>query len=331
MSKEPKVPTVKAEIDNAAWVRTANRLLHKQWRLNNTQQRLLYIVASQVKISDAEFHEYEFKTRDLLEALGQKWKDQSSVRWLISLMKTMVRDVQEFEVDDGITIAAWFIRGKYERKGDGIIKLMLAPELVPYYVNLIEQGSFTKQSLGIALALRGDVSIKLHALLMEKAFTADKSGWWSIEMMLKEVRYQFGLEDKYLDSSGPTNIKIRVITPAVEELNEKTELEVLCYKIEGKRSGSIAGFKFTAHRKKKGQRVAVSQAEINEEDTSLEYEKVRNNLKGKKLKEFDIEWDAIQKQKFMETKGVPASMLKTSAEQGLLKKYMPAKRNEGGA
>jgi len=324
MSNEPKLPAVIAEVDQAAWVRTANRLLHKQWRLNNTQQRLLYIVASQVKISDARFHEYEFKAADLLTALEREEQGTKARKWLTSLLKSMERVVQEFEVNNGITIAGWFIHARYEY--GGTIKLMLSPDLLPYYVNLIQQGSFTRQPLAIVLKLRSEAAIKLHALLMEKAFTADKSGWWSIEMSLEEVRFHFGLEKTYQGKQGPTNIKIRVITPAVEELNEKSELEVLCYKIEGKRSGSLAGFKFTAHPKKKGQRIAVSQAEINEEETNLKYEEVLNELKGKKRKEFEIEWDAIQKQEFMETKGATPWMLKIAAEQGLMKKFMPAKK-----
>lgn len=328
MSNETKVPTVKGVVDNAAWVRTANRLLHKQWRLSNTQQRLLYIVASQVKISDADFHRYEFKAADLLTALEREEQGTKARKWLTSLLKSMVRDVQEFKLDNCVTIAGWFIHATYDK--GGTIKLMLAPELLPYYVNLIQQGSFTKQPLAIVLKLRSEAAIKLHALLMEKAFTADKSGWWSIEMTLEEIRFHFGLEESYQGKQGPANIKIKVITPAVEELNEKSELHVLCYKIEGKRPGSIAGFKFTTHPKKKGQRVAVSQAEINDAETSLQYETVRGNLKGKKLKEFDIEWDAIQKQKYMEDVA-PASLQKTRAEQVLLEKYKPGERSGGGA
>jgi len=152
----------------------------------------------------------------------------------------------------------------------------------------------------------------MHGLFQEKAFTANKAGVWKVEISLKEIRFMFAFEDKYLGKSGPKDIRVRVIAPAVDEINDKSDLDVRYEVVKNGRG--ISGFSFNVRYKKKGEKLAVSQAEI-------DYDALVKTLKGKKLKDFLADWQALQLQTFISDGLNPPHLLKCNAEELLLQKY----------
>ena len=205
------VPFEPIELDRI--VKTSNALINAAWSLSENQAKLVYIVASRVKISDADFKDYTFEAGELLEALGIETRTGDAYKKLKKLTRSLIREPLEYQDGDDYVQAAWFCTAVY-RKG-GKVLLQFAPRLKKHYVGLIEAGNFTSQQLGVVLGLKGEYAIRIHGFLTAAAYKRSKEGFWTVRLSLAELRRLFMLEDKYLGKSGPANIHLRVIAPAV--------------------------------------------------------------------------------------------------------------------
>lgn len=291
-------------------VKTDNALINAAWGLGERQSKLVYIVASRVKISDADFTEYTFEAGELLTAMGVTSRDSKAYAELRKLTRSLIREPLEFRDGKSLIQASWFCTAIYEEGGK--VKLQFAPRLKKHYVGLIEAGNFTSQRLGVILGLKSEYAIRIHGFLMAASFKRCGEGFWTIRLSLPEIRRLFLLEDKYLDKAGPKNIRVRVIHAAVAELNENSDLDVR-YKTYLNGRG-IGGFDITANFKKGAVRPAQSQDEIN-------IEALRAALSKADCKEFDRELHAAEKQVFMDSLGVTAGYLKEQAVKAVIERY----------
>lgn len=298
-------------IDLAKEVKTSNVLLHAQWSLGDQQTKLVYIVASQVKISDADFKEYTFEAGELMDILGLEDRSGTAYKKLKRLTRSLIREPLEFYDGDSLIMASWFCTAVYERGGK--VRLQFAPRLKKHYIGLIEAGDFTRQRLGVVLSLKSEVAIRIHGLLRESSFRCGKDGSWTIRLTLAEIRRMFLLEDKYQGKDGPKNIRVKVIAPAITAIAGNSELDVRYQPFyNGK---GIGGFDITASFKKVGERPAQSQIDI-------DIANLKSKLKGKKRSQFLRDLDAVEQQEFMEQIGLSGEYLKDAAFKQLVDRYV---------
>ncbi len=117
--------------------------------------------------------------------------------------------------------------------GEGKIRLGFSPEIIPYLTLLHRQ--FTSYPLEDIAGLQSTYHYRLYEMLMRFQDTK------LLVMSVEEFRARIVLEDKYARFS---NLKARVIEPAVKEISQKTPIEVTWRAIKKGNSVKNLEFKF---------------------------------------------------------------------------------------
>lgn len=192
-----------------------NDLVEATYRLSLQEQRLIAILCSQIKPEDEDFQAYTFKIKDLADSLGinnhdyymQMRKTTEKLR-----MKSLTIYKQE---DKSVLNLGWLSSSEYFTQ-KGTVELCFDPKLKPYL--LMVKSGFTAYRLEEALRFKSKYSLRLFEIA--KRYQA--TGKYLFE--LKEFRDNIGLSATELPKFS--NLKIRVIEPAIKEINKKTGLAI---------------------------------------------------------------------------------------------------------
>lgn len=120
------------------------------------------------------------------------------------------------------------------RPGEGYVQLGFSPAVVPYLTMLHRE--FTTVQLRHLAALSSFYSVRLFELL------AQYRGVGARQFGVPELRDILDLKGKYEDIK---NLRVRVIDPAVKDINGNTDLRIECESIRGGSNGrKVTHFKF---------------------------------------------------------------------------------------
>jgi plasmid replication initiation protein len=108
-------------------------------------------------------------------------------------------------------------------EGSGIVKVEFHRSLKPYLLQLQEYGNFTKYQVNHVVSFKSQYSIRLYELLKQKAFTAEKRKF-SRCFEIESFRSILGIAVNEYDVFS--NLRRKVIEPAIEEVSEYTDLEI---------------------------------------------------------------------------------------------------------
>lgn len=134
------------------------------------------------------------------------------------------------------------VRGKIERNirwvwmseyapGEGYVTLGFSPDVIPYLTMLHRE--FTTYSLRSVGGLSSFYSFRLYEICAQFKTTGHR------ELALDRLRDMFDLGDKYSDVK---NLRVRVIDPAVADINAHTDLRVEAQPLRSGRK--VVGFRF---------------------------------------------------------------------------------------
>jgi plasmid replication initiation protein len=107
-------------------------------------------------------------------------------------------------------------------------------ELSSFLEDKILQDGYTLLKLSVILAMKGKYSIALYELLLQW-----KIRKW-VEFTIDEFRILMGVNNEYKTMS---NFKKKVLIPAIEEINLKSNIKIIGYK-NLKKGAKIVGFRF---------------------------------------------------------------------------------------
>ncbi|MCY6354833.1 replication initiation protein [Clostridium sp. ZS2-4] len=216
---------------NDNWIYQSNKLIEASYTLTVLEQKLLRILASMIKKDDEDFKEYEFKIKDLMKILNTT--NKRFYRDIDNLTDLLMQRI--IKIKDGntnkFTKYHWVDVAKYN---NGILKLKINPDLKPFYLSL---DWYTKYQLKNVLQFKSAYSFRVYELLKqyqklkERNITID-----DLRTILDISKNQY---TKY------ANLKQKVIKVAVNEINEKTDLNVQFEEI--KESRKIVALKFLIH------------------------------------------------------------------------------------
>lgn len=192
-----------------------NDLVEATYRLSLQEQRLIALLCSQIKPDDEDFQAYTFKIKDLADLLGvdshnyylEMRKTTEKLR-----MKSLTIYKQE---EESVLNLGWLSSSEYFTQ-KGTVELCFDPKLKPYL--LMVKSGFTAYRLEEALSFKSKYSLRLF----EIAKRFQSTGKYLFE--LKEFRDKIGLSATELPKFS--NLKIRVIEPAIKEINKKTGLSI---------------------------------------------------------------------------------------------------------
>lgn len=195
----------------------ANDLIQRaRYNLTVNEQKIICYVISKIKPDDKELMQYSISIDDFCELCGieKKYFYEEFKELFLNL------DKKSFlvETDKEIFNFRWFSEFKYV-KGTGTVKVQLNSNLKEYLINLY--GKYTTYELWAILSLRSKYSIRFYELFQS----------YFVRKWQKKVQKEVELEElkKLLMAENYTeykNFRRRVLQPAINEINEYTDLSV---------------------------------------------------------------------------------------------------------
>ena len=210
-------PDVKIHTKNAVM---ENALIEARYNLTLEEQKL--VLATIALLDNLEtapngFPVLRIPKKLIIETTGLHEKDYKVIK--NSLRKLMSRVIEIETIDENgkkrFRLYQWFSKAEYIEGGE-YIEVQFHPDLKPYLLELKER--FSKIPLKQILKLRSRYSIRLYELLKRYEDTGFRVDY------IPELRKKLGVEDK--EYKRFFDFERRVIKQAVEEINEKTDLEV---------------------------------------------------------------------------------------------------------
>ena len=212
---------VKADMqhdDHEIKVRKANELIQRsRFNLTVQQQKIVLYVISRIKPSDKGFKTYGFSLSEFCRVCGIDYNGRSFNDLRASLKGIRDQSIWVDLPDGGHTTFAW-IEGAYYNEGTGIVEVDLNRRMKPYLLEL--KNLYTEYELIYTLHFKSKYSIRLYELIKSRHYHEMEE--YTFSYTIEKLRQLLGAESYNLYK----NLKMRVIEPAVREINEASDLAV---------------------------------------------------------------------------------------------------------
>ncbi len=209
-----------------------NSLIEASYRLTLNEQRLILACIAQIDSRQAlpEKNRFEVTVEEFVDLFGVH-PDSAYAQ----MREAVERLAERWIVIDGDRrhLARWLYEKKYAH-GEGYVAIGFSPTVAPYLCSL--HRDFTSYKLGQVAAFKSAHSIRLYELLIR----FDDTGIRLIT--LDQLKDRLDIADQYPQFA---KLKQRVIDPAVEEINGKSDLKVDWRPIRKKRAVHTLEFKYT--------------------------------------------------------------------------------------
>ena len=215
------LPQVSPQRNELNEVRKSNQLIEARYRLTLGEQRLILHLCSLIHSSDKDFKSYEIRVKDFAKMFGLEKRNniykavEKAAKELAGKRLDISRDGKEIYV-------SWLSYVEYA-EGSGIVKVEFHKSLKPYLLQLQEYGNFTKYQVNHVVSFKSQYSIRLYELLKQKAFTAEKRKFIRC-FEIESLRSILGIAVNEYEVFS--NLRRKVIEPAIEEVSEYTDLEI---------------------------------------------------------------------------------------------------------
>lgn len=141
------------------------------------------------------------------------------------------RDIRRYVKGKLVERMRWVFHVKY-KEGQGCVELGFSPTVLPHLTMLNKE--FTSYQLKQIGSLSSFYAVRLYELMSQFIKLKQR------ECTLVQLRQMLDLGDKYQDVK---NLRVRVLDPALKELNANTDLAVVAAPMRQGRK--ITGFSFT--------------------------------------------------------------------------------------
>ena len=223
-----------------------NSLVMGNYDMTTMEQKLFMIMLSTIKKDDTSTKATSFRVVDLAEIM--QITPQVLYRDLKDICKSLMSKIVEVKKVNGDWDIFNIISKAEYKKGQGVITITINKLSEPYLLQLKEL--FTAFKLNNILCMDGKYAIRVY----QQAKSNIYKGEYIINMVdfKKQLRLTQGSYNKY------GNIKAKIITPAIKEINEKTDINLTVEEIKiGKK---IDALKFKTSNKQDQQKVIVSKS-----------------------------------------------------------------------
>lgn len=232
----------------------SNALVEAAYRLSVQEQRIILACISQVRRDEAVTDEvlYSVGAADLAKLSGTAVEAAYS-ELKAAALRLKRREVRLLEEPNGkgkkpsVLITGW-VQSIIYREGEGRVELRFSKDMLPYLTELTRQ--FTKYALADVAKMDSAYGIRLYELLMQW----DSMGCREIE--LGQLREWLQLEGRY---PAIKDFKLRVLDPAVAQINEHSPLRVSW--TQRKTGRRVTHLAFTFAPKAKAEKPAAPPAE----------------------------------------------------------------------
>lgn len=207
----------------------ANSLIEASYRLTLDEMRLLALtIGTMNPKSDQQV--FEFSVSEFVNQFPDVNADRAYIQIKSAIERISERWVKT-EDERHVTKFRWVSSQTYFKK-EGRFKIALTNEIMPYLTQL--KGQFTQYQLNHISGFSSVHAIRLYELFTQYKRLGER--YVSVEDLKKWLQ----LEDKY---DRYNNLNQRVLTPALSEINEKSDLFVKYEPI--KKGRKVTGIEFS--------------------------------------------------------------------------------------
>ena len=207
----------------------ANSLIEASYRLTLDEMRLLALtIGTMNPKSDQQV--FEFSVSEFVNQFPEVNADRAYTQIKSAIERISERWVKT-EDERHVTKFRWVSSQTYFKK-EGRFKIALTNEIMPYLTQL--KGQFTQYQLNHISGFSSVHAIRLYELFTQYKRLGER--YVSVEDLKKWLQ----LEDKY---DRYNNLNQRVLTPALSEINEKSDLFVKYEPI--KKGRKVTGIEFS--------------------------------------------------------------------------------------
>ncbi|MBV9491159.1 MAG: replication initiation protein [Verrucomicrobia bacterium] len=231
--------------ESLVWQR--NQLAEARYKLSPREQKLLLYVIAMIEPEAADFGKCKVSVRDFAELTGLKaddlYQELRDTALAIREKTLVVENVLEPGMRKPVRRHGSWFEYVDEAVGDGCVTVKLSSWLKPLLIHV--RSEFFRYRLGFALNLRSEYSIRLYQWLKRWQFLGRKT------QSVAQLRLELGATE--VDAEGNVvrenlsaykHFKNKAITPAVKEINEKTDLAVSFKEEKVKGSKAVASVTF---------------------------------------------------------------------------------------
>jgi len=197
---------------NNNWVYQSNKLIEASYTLTVLEQRLIRVLASNIKKDDDDFKEYEFKTKDLIKVLNVSdsrfYREIDKITDLLMQRIIKIKSINDKEFEK----YHWVEVAKYK---NGNLKLKINRELKPFYLSL---DWYTKYQLKNIMQFKSTYSFRLYELLKQYEKIGNRS------ITIDDLRFSLAIDKKQYPKFA--NLKQKILSVALKEININTDLYI---------------------------------------------------------------------------------------------------------
>jgi len=207
----------KREVDSKQFVVKSNSLVEARYRLSLQESHVILWLLMQIKPEDEDFKTHRLDIVEYANMVGLNAKGQYQELENITerLMKRVLKIREETKKKKTLLQVSWLSSAKYFH-GEGYTELCFDPKLKPYLLQLKSQ--FTKINIADTMKFKSIYAIRIFELLLQYEAIGNRI------VSIDELREWCGIEkEEYVEYK---NLKLRVLTPACREINEKTQYEI---------------------------------------------------------------------------------------------------------
>ena len=218
-----------------------NLLTVARYDMTALEKNILYMVMSQIKKDDTFGTFYYVSAREIMDRVGERIDFIAFKK----ATKMLIGRVFETTLPNGNLLQASFVASAEYLAGEGIIKIEVSRQVLPFYLELKEK--FTTFQLDAALSLNSKYAKRLYEMLsMYKAMPNR-----NFTISLIELKKLLHVIDSKKKDSYPsfTDFSNRVLIPAEREINAGTDIQFTYEIILGENTGRgrkpVSGIKFS--------------------------------------------------------------------------------------
>ena len=216
----------------------SNDFVEASYKITLDEMRVLLLTIGSINSKlEAHNREFEFSVAEFAERFGvnekvayqqvQKAIDLLGGRWAL------------IEKTDKVERKVTFLTEQAYFKGEGRFQIILHEKLMPFLSDI--QGKFTEYNLEYVARFNSFHAIRIYEIVTQYRHSKEKERI----VLVSDLKEWLQISDKY---SAFFDFKKRVLTPAINEINEKSDLFVEFEQI--KRGRSIHALKFLISPKK---------------------------------------------------------------------------------
>jgi plasmid replication initiation protein len=218
-----------------------NLLTIARYDMTTLEKNILYMVMAQIKKDDTAGNFYHVSAREIMERVGERIDFVAFKK----ATKLLIGRVFETTLPNGNLLQASFVSSAEYITGQGIIKIEISRQVLPFYLELKEK--FTTFQLNAALSLNSKYAKRLYEMLSMYKAMPNKT----FTMSLVDLKKLLNVIDAKGKDSYPsfTDFSARVLQPAEKEINTSTDIQFTHTAIMGENLGRgrkpVSAIKFT--------------------------------------------------------------------------------------